>query len=70
MAAIIALVPIVLILKSAKGMIKRQPELVLENEGFYTEETGFLNWDLIFNEKVTRAHEGKREVRFTFSFRW
>ncbi|WP_374950741.1 hypothetical protein [Mucilaginibacter sp.] len=49
-------------------MIKKQPELVLDNQGLYTEQTGLLNWDLIFNEKVTRVDQGKRGVKFTFSF--
>ena len=41
---------------------------MLDNQGPCTEQTGFLNWDLIFNEKVTRVDQGKRGVKFTFSF--
>jgi hypothetical protein len=67
-AALIAVGPIFLIFKSAQRMIKKQPELVLDNKGLYTEQTGFLNWDLIFNEKVTLVDRGKRGVKFTFSF--
>ena len=67
-AALIALVPIFLIFKSVQRMIKKQPELVLDNQGLFTEQTGFLNWDLIFNEKVTRVDQGKRGVKFTFNF--
>ncbi|MGY3211819.1 hypothetical protein [Mucilaginibacter sp. HD30] len=67
-AAVIALVPTFLVFRSVQRMIKKQPELVLDNQGLYSEQTGFLNWDLIFNEKVTRVDQGKRGVKFTFSF--
>ena len=49
-------------------MIKKQPEMVLDNQGLNTEETGFINWDLIFDEKVTRVDQGKRGVKFSFNF--
>lgn len=67
-AALITVVPIYWIFKYVQRMLKKQPELVLDNNGLYTEQTRFLNWDLIFNEKVTRVDQGKRGVKFTFSF--
>jgi hypothetical protein len=33
-----------------------------------THETGFLNWNLIFNEKFTRTDRGKRGILYTFTF--
>ena len=67
-AALVALVPIFLIFKSVQRMIKKQPELVLDDQGLFTEQSGFLTWDLIFNEKVTRVYKGKGGVKVTFSF--
>ncbi|GGI49425.1 hypothetical protein GCM10011425_06370 [Mucilaginibacter galii] len=49
-------------------MLNKQPEIVLKNQGLTTRETGFLNWDVIFNEKVTRTDRGKRGILYTFSF--
>ncbi|GGH07738.1 hypothetical protein GCM10007352_12610 [Mucilaginibacter phyllosphaerae] len=66
--AVIATAPLYFIIRSVQRMLKKQPELVLNNQGLFTEPTGLLNWDLIFNEKVTRADQGKRGVKFTFSF--
>ena len=67
-APVIAIVAIYSMVIHIKRMLKKQPELVLENQGLTTTETGFINWDLIFNEKVTRTDRGKRGILYTFSF--
>ncbi|MCC8409116.1 hypothetical protein LJ707_09250 [Mucilaginibacter sp. UR6-1] len=67
-APLIAIAPLYKIFIAFKRMFKKQPELVLENQGLTTIQTGFLNWDQIFNEKVTRTDQGKRGVKFTLSF--
>lgn len=65
---LIAIAPLYKIFTAFKKMFKKHPELVLENQGLTTIPTGFLNWDLVFNEKVTRTDQGKRGVKFTLSF--
>lgn len=67
-APVIAIVAIYAMVINIKRMLKKSPELVLENQGITTPETGFLNWDLIFYEKVTRTDHGKRGILYNFSF--
>ncbi|RFZ92905.1 hypothetical protein D0C36_16060 [Mucilaginibacter conchicola] len=67
-APVIAIVAIYAMVIHMKRMLKKQPELVLENQGLTTHETGFLNWDEIYNEKVTRTDRGKRGILYTFNF--
>jgi len=65
---VIAIATICYIVINIRRMLKKQPEMVLDDQGLTTSETGFLNWDLIFNEKVTRTDRGKRGILYTFSF--
>jgi hypothetical protein len=67
-APMIACAAIYYMVINIKRMLKKQPELVLEDQGLTTLETGFLNWDQIFNEKVTRTDRGKRGILYTYSF--
>lgn len=67
---VIAIAAICYIVINIRRMLKKQPEMVLDNQGLTTPETGFLNWDLIFNEKVTRTDRGKRGILYTFSFQY
>ncbi|PJJ79251.1 hypothetical protein [Mucilaginibacter auburnensis] len=67
---VIVIAAICYIVINIKRMLKKQPEMVLDNQGLTTPGTGFLNWDLIFNEKVTRTDRGKRGILYTFSFQY
>ncbi|QXV63702.1 hypothetical protein INP83_11330 [Mucilaginibacter sp. 21P] len=67
-APVIAIVALYAMVIHIKRMLKKQPELVLEDQGITTQETGFLNWDLIYNDKITKVDRGKRGVLFIFSF--
>ncbi len=69
-AAVIAIAGTWYMAINIKRMLRKQPELVLENQGLTTPETGFLKWDQIFNEKVTRTYRAKRGILYTFSFQY
>jgi 4-amino-4-deoxy-L-arabinose transferase-like glycosyltransferase len=68
--ALMILSPLYLIVRSLIDLFRHRPRVILNDQGIFTIETGFLNWNDIFNERVEIVDHGRRGVKYSLHFQY
>lgn len=67
---VIALAPWYMIIATFKDLLNRKPQLVLSDTGIYTEGSGPIPWDAIYDIEVKQITQGRRGIKYTLHFKY